>query len=533
MSEVWRINDAEWVKRRKAMWLANKAYYSLSGSCKVIEAKKKYFMTGVKENVYKSGSYVDENQYLDFDWNDVNGVWEQLRLLPKCDVALVDSLINALRSSNGNQTVDILFFLSGFRGGPEAQYAQEWTGSEFGFMDGMERDLFNYLLPPKFDVEAWRQEVSDNFAMGRTYLSPLESFNMMVEAGYGFMTHFVANPHHPIQDFVDYWAQTVPYFNFDEPYSKAQGQQVKPKRKCENAKAAAKELCQVVRFFKEPRGLPQENSAAKRFRDKLFDVFEHGTGNAIWDELWAQTAQPEGGHFEFESHRDGRQPERVLVGQKIQPRVLRQIHAAWQTLGYTAEVFEPERIRAVNAKRVLNHPLAASLGYLRTDPVLAYHYVFAMDKQCVTSPKDISVDVHLLWVLPKQTADEANCLPIVAVFYAERFHEDYAWPVTDTLCSRHVSILLARQNNLYLSRPYAEDPIRKELWPKNYANQAYGVEYFSSLPFETVTAENTKVKQDGEYKVVFHQYQEVDEAACGMNAARFQAEVMSELTLSD
>ncbi|QGX39795.1 hypothetical protein [Permianibacter aggregans] len=479
MNNIWQLDNPEWVKRRKAMWLATKDYHGWGVTRAELNARKAFFLTGAVAGLEGA----DEEERL---WTYIGEDWGRFTLLPRCDISVYSELLDSILEAENYNRLTILYRFVAQRVG-EIHEAQQWFGSEFGYMDGMEREFFRYVLPEKFDNEKHQKEIEENFANSRTYLTPLQAFDLMVEDGFGFLTHSSANPHHPIQDFVDYWVSAMPYFSFsDKPLMVNDGYV----RKTKSAEQAAKAFCQVVRFFEDPRDYAGDNTLARDFRDKIFEQLEQGTGCKELDEIWQWTASKEGNQLARGLGSDF--PEaRLLFKLDAKPRIIRDLQKFFYLHSNSDSEFAPERIRVVEISEYINYRLRALLGYVKagehSNPhIPAYHYKFRLPQSLLFSDEnDLIIDVELLWLIPKDLAQNySELVPKMALFRSlARYKKTLVRNVLQGMKLRKLFWRLHSEHNLPLSTIGCGSAQIE--WPDNTVNIVHGSELYSSVGFES------------------------------------------------
>ena len=219
--------------------------------------------------------------------------------------------------------------------------------AEVGFLNGDERTLLHALLPDQFNADAWQRESEPTYLGPPSQFPPEMALRAMIDGGIGFLTCYAMNPHHPIQDFITYWAQTLP--SLDEKALRER-----------STKQELLALFHLVAYFREPRGQQGETSMASSFQQQLAAVLNAGTGNPAVDALW-----------QFTNSTDGRRgpdfgaaiPDRVAFCPTRQPDLMRRIANAFAELGFGNHLFDVDLIDIVDIGPLLNSRLARALRY--------------------------------------------------------------------------------------------------------------------------------------------------------------------------
>ena len=472
MRKLWQIDNGAWVSRRKANWLANKDVFTDGQPARIATAIKEFFLSGRTENVFAPVDYSDRQECI-WDWSSERAAVVQLWLLPEADEGVIAELVQQA-SKDADVAELLLICLSAC--GYEGARVGENLSTEFGRIDGVEREIFRTLLPARFDAEKWRQEVSDNFQRGRCYLSPVEAFNVMVECGFGFLTHYAANPHHPIQDFIEYWRQSMEHFHFSDLPAPMLHGRVTPKRLCDDAQKSALELCQAVRFFREPRGFDGDDTPARRFRERLLQIFEEGTGCSELDYVW-QLSGTEPGRALVNSRKSGFLEAVALFGDQYRPSAMRLIHQCLLEMGGIEKAFDPALIRVCDVGLLLHETVVSLLGYQQGDAIPAYRYVCKISERFfISDPHDIELYMNIYWLVPSPSCAVNGCRPRILISYDFSTITDYSFSVLDTISIRQALFRLAEQYGLPFVRVDCLEQQAKWPAPPNMAR--VGVERF-------------------------------------------------------
>lgn len=487
MTSLWQLDNPEWVRRRKALWLANKDYFSLGQPRAEVNERKAFFLTGATESSKKK----DETSRI-LDFYSVQG--RHLALIPPCEEALFSALAEKVISKHlGGDRCQAIWSFLGHTFGDQIWHAQQTFAHEHGLMDGWERIATKILLPERYVHERHLAEVGEGFQRGRTMLSPLEAFNLMTTVGYGFLTHFAANPHHPIQEFIDYWLQTMPHFKLSDVPASIYGRLVTFGRRTNDARKAALAFCQAVRLFQEPRDFDNQNSPARQFRNQLIERLERGTGCAEFDAIWQQTDTKRGGAL-IKGAGSSLPAEKLLCGAHFQPSSLRQVHSAFAAHGGTLEAFDVAKIELVSLRDRVTYKLQELLGYARCEndryiyskgDIPAFHYRFRLAPLLfLTGPDGLEMDLHLLWLVPNvKFVPDTERQPCMVMFYSGREEIGHEFSVLDYLRLRELTWRLHAEHGL----PFATTACgtQKAAWPTNAINIPHGCELYSNLGFDT------------------------------------------------
>ena len=472
MQKLWQTDNSAWISRRNAIWLANKDVFTDGQPARVAAAIKEFFLSGRAENVFAHVDYSDREECI-WDWSTERAAVVQLWLLPAADEDVIAELVQQA-SKDADIAEMLLIGLSAC--GYEGARVGENLSTEFGRIDGVEREIFRTLLPAGFDAEKWRQEVSEKFRNGRRYLSPVEAFNVMVECGFGFLTHYAANPHHPVQDFIEYWRQSMAYFHFSDVPAPVLHGRVTPKRLCDDAQKVALELCQAVRFFREPRGFDGDDTPARRFRDRLLEIFEEGTGCSELDHVW-RLSGTETGRALVNSRKSGFLEAVALFGDQYRPSAMRLVHQCLLEMGGIEKPFDPELISLCDVGLLLHETVVSLLGYQRGDAIPAYRYICRIGERFfVSDPHDIELYMNIYWLVPSSSCAVNGCRPRVLISYDFSTTTDYSFSVLDAISIRQALFRLAEQYGLPFVRVDCLDQQAK--WPAVPNIARVGVERF-------------------------------------------------------
>ncbi|QGX39799.1 hypothetical protein [Permianibacter aggregans] len=504
MNKVWQLDKPEWVKRRKAMWLATKEYHDIAISRAELNARKAFFLTGAVAGLEDA----DEEERI---WTFIGEDWERFTLLPRCDRAIYTELLDGILEAENYNRLIILYRFIGRRFG-RIYEAQQWFGTEFGYMDGMEREFFRYLLPERFDNEKHQKEVEEKFVNGRTFLSPLQVFDLLVDEGFGFLTHSSANPHHPIQDLVDYWASAMPYFSFsDKPLVVNDGYV----RETKSAEQAAKTFCQAVRFFEDPRDYASNSTLAMDFRNKIFMKLEQGTGCKELDDIWQWTAGTDGRQL-GRSLGHSLPKERLLFNPRATPKAIKEIQRITCSPYLSDYRFNPNEVRLVEVSEFVDYSLRVLLGYVKDGDhnkakIPAYHYKFRLPQALLfNSEEDLVVDINFLWLIPKEaSSNRMELVPKLVLFYSfPRIKKTLNHNVLQGIKLRRLFWQLRSEHNLPLSTVGCGSA--QFVWPDNTVNIPHGSELYSSVGFESagimVGDEKQTCKESADAKSWFYEF---------------------------
>lgn len=363
-----------------------------------------------------------------------------------------------------------------------------------GALGGAERSLVHALLPDAFDADALAREQVATFDGPRFHLAPLETFDLMLHAGERFLTHWVMNPWHPLQDFVDYWASTLPHVE-----AQALDALMPGRRATRREQTLA--WMQLLHCFRNPRGPQGQDSAASRLRDRLVAVLEQGAaGNPTLAALWQHAKSPQGRAPQAAVHR---LPARVLhactreawkeqsgdsvaivkpVARFDRPTTptwsaMREVVDAYRALGFTDEIFDPARIDLVDVGDLTCSEFARfhwnywspqrEAHYASDCDVVAYRYRLDLGSRLSICDNDeIRVELQLLHMV--SDGGQSPSYELLVVPYLHLAPGLAGCDLHTVLCERQVVGHLFRERRLALVRAehrsdcYALAGVRRE-----------------------------------------------------------------------
>jgi hypothetical protein len=469
---LWKTDDPNWRRHRAELWKATGDCHRRGVPGLARSVVKDHFFTGVLTNVEGRELWPGHREVL-WDWNSNQGARVRLRMLPAVEPELAKNLAHQM--ARGPDTVNAVLMLMCASEYGGAKVGEGWSSS-FGMMDGLERDLVRLFLPEHFEHDAWRAEYEARFVSGRRFLSPREAFDLMVDCGYGFLTHYAANPQHPIQDFIPYWREAMGHYRVETEDQVVQGYNW-VKRLGTDAAEAARVLCETVQHFREPRGLPGTDTPAARFRDDLKARLDEGLDCPVLDAAWAAARGPR--REALMRLHDNDLVDRVLFGELHDPDTLRRVVDQVHEMG-GCDAFDPSRLTPCDLKSLLHEDLAAALGMRAGASVRALHYAAPLSPSfLVSSPDEVEVTLELFWLLTPAGSTPTAATPRLIASLGTRWTDQYRFPVLDDLLLRSAFWTLAERHGICFVRVDTLD--QRAVWPKAPAICTVGVERFMAI----------------------------------------------------
>lgn len=347
-----------------------------------------------------------------------------------------------------------------------------------GALGGAERTLVRALLPAAFDADALAREQAAGFDGPRRHLAPLETFDLMLDAGERFLAHWVINPQHPLLDFIAYWTSALAHVD-----ERALDAQVPGRRATRREQTLA--WMQLLHYFRNPRGPQGQDSAASRLRDRLTAVLEQGAaGNPAIAALWQFAKSEQGRAPQVAVHR---LPARVLHACSreawkeqsgdsvaiVKPAArferpgtptwsaMREVVEAYRNLGFTDEVFDPGRIDLVDVGDLTCSEFARfhwnywspqrEAHYASDCDVVAYRYRLDLGSRLsICANDEIRVELQLLHMI-----SDGGQIPAYELLVIPYLHLAPGLDGCDlhtVLCERQVVGHLFRERRLALVR---------------------------------------------------------------------------------
>ncbi len=428
------MTEKEWADRRKRIWDEKKNNLSPHWSRTKIKLMKEYFLSGA---VYES--QVHHRDKLE----------PELRfyLKPMRTEAELDGAIDEYLVAEKHPVKLIALLL---------QASADYSYSEFGFMDGFECLALKKVLPVRFDNALYQKEVNERYEGGARYLSPSGAWFIMIKTGGRFLSGFSCNPYNPLQEFIEYFCSAVPYFHFgwkaDNSISAWPDYDAKP----EYIKDTL-HFMQLIRNFHEPRGLPGEDTPAKRFRDRLFEFFESGAAGEDLNQLWAYSATEEGSKPVYNY---GDWCERVVFYTKQKPALMRELVDAYHQQGY-CEPFDANAIQLVDLKYRLSGLMARALGYSAVPDsygypagvsISAFYYKVNLNEAALPHTVGVSLSLQLFFLGLQSKSEFNDKLPQIIIIPTYQNESENKIAIAVSFIERQLYRKLLRDKKIVAAR---------------------------------------------------------------------------------
>jgi hypothetical protein len=331
MSGPWFASNVEWLIQRKDNWneLLPKLLNTFYSGCskKKIQNLQNYYLYGQTDG--KTPSQQESG---------LTG-WDKVILHPELDASLLRQFIGEGPGVTEERPRVADFLQWYIEGASNSVFC-----SLSGCCNGREQLVMSALIDTKFNVERWMADGAIHYSNAtHAYFPPVEVCEKFVHYGRQFLIEYAANPWSPVQYMIDYWKDSLQYLDSDfvRDYD--------PISRDVNA------FLVLIRYFYEPRNEGQEVSSARRFRDRVFQILESGTGNAFIDSCWKNTER------EIGPTSIGMQ--RTFFSDFENPTGLRTIVQGWSDCLGLNHQFDIEQLERVDIGNILWWGFAQKLGY--------------------------------------------------------------------------------------------------------------------------------------------------------------------------